>query len=421
MTAPPITEPAAAPAAPVAPVVEPQAPAAPPPAAPPTSTTPLSKREARQALRDDRAKAPPAATAPAPVEEPAPAAPAPAAPAPAPEPPAPVPAPAAPAPAPAPTAIRIEIPANHPLRESGVQFFTATSEAEARSLRGLLNGTYTRRQELEDRNAKIQALQEQVVRFEADKTAQEKWQTSAEYAAARKRFGTLQQLETDGTLDAGTAEAFWKGIQEDYHKLSTAEFESRWSTIQAENLKAAGEAWRLSAWDRVTAGDVIPAVITQLPNYPRWFDQAVQSFDKELELGHFPHLRPGDAEGMHKEFIDFFQARLIRVPDVRTAVKTAEERKTQDSQVAVTEAAAKQRERELIEQAAIERYKRETASQRSQMPPHPLGNLPSAGRERVPEGAPQPGSDDLAKLPVTDLRRRLRLGAREEARRLLGG
>ena len=143
----------------------------------------------------------------------------------------------------------------------------------------------------------------------------------------------------------------------------------------------------------------------------------MQSFDAEVALGHYRTLQ--GIEDLHQAFKQFFMARLVREPVVGAALRKVETERQQKTAAAAEQAAATERALKAREEAAVERFKRDMAAKRVETPPHPLGNLAAASRDRAPNtGTPAPGGQEpTAPMSAHETRRRARLGAQEDARR----
>lgn len=90
---------------------------------------------------------------------------------------------------------RVFYPEGHPLRQQGVEYDDVPKSAAMR-IKALLNGTYTRRQEVEQAIQRAQALEERLARMEAENRfraehASEFWtaEDQAFYEDAREKYG----------------------------------------------------------------------------------------------------------------------------------------------------------------------------------------------------------------------------------------
>lgn len=317
------------------------------------------------------------------------------------------------------TPIQIPIDANHPVREMGEEALTASNAKQERVIRALLN-SYTRRRDVaavEEKLAKIEAknveLQQKVVRRESTDTALEKFENTPEYEQAKTTFLQMKELEQNEELPKGAASEYWEGFKARLTPLAQAEYDQRMSAVQEQKGREAQEAWQGEAWENASQ---MPAGIPNIPNFRTLFDQAVQSFDAELELGHYPEIKTSD--DMHKEFTKFFGSMIVRDPAVREAFRRHENRQKEDQAAATTKAAADDREREAIGRAAVEKHLKDAADKRREGPPHPLGNLHAASSDSL--SAAPAGDDDLSKLTPHEAKKRAKSGARQDARRHFG-
>ena len=154
--------------------------------------------------------------------------------------------------------------------------------------------------------------------------------------------------------------------------------------LEEREIVEHGQRWKSEAWLNV---NTLPEAIRSLTAFPQWFEKAVQSFDAEIELGHYPQIKPGDAETMHKEFMRFFGAQLTKEADVVGVYRMLGEREQQNRAAAAAQAAAKEREIAEIKRLAVEEHMKQLAAKGAQRPPpNPLGNL-APGREPVREGS----------------------------------
>ena len=394
-----------APAPAAAPITE----AAPPPTAPapePTPVAPMSRAEAKRGMHEARAQR---ETAAAKVDDTAPAAPAEATPA------APA-APAAPgtetkpadAAAPA-AAIRVPIPEGHPLRDSGRTYIEVTSAEDERAVRASLN-SHTRRAEVERLEAENADLRKKQIEREARDAATNKWVNRPEYQVAVEKYKEIKE-----TVGQAEASAYWRGVNEEFARIETEEIATRTAAVEQADIDRAAEHWKGEAWQNVST---LPESIRNLPGFSQWFEHAYEAFEAELGLNHYPEVKTAD--DAHKAFVRFFGARINGRPEVIAAYRSGITSEEANRTAAAAKAAEQTRREEQIKRDAVEEYKRTIAAQRTTVaPPHPLGNLNGAGRESTPGTgeAAAPAAD----LSPSALRRQARQGAREDARRRLGG
>ena len=326
-------------------------------------------------------------------------------------------APVEPKPAEPTEAIRVPIDPGHPIRAMGLDSITVKTPQEERLFKALLNGTYMRRQDVETRDGTIVQLQEKIARYEAGDAAQTKWEQTPGYKEHKERFLKLKELEGSDEVPVGTASEYWKGAATELVQLQDAEYQTRLTAMRAERYERDATEWKQEAWERANR---LSEAIRRLPEFGRIFESATQSFNAELELGHYPELAGitnayDRREGLHKAFTHFLNSRLVAEPAVRSAY--AAMKKLEEGQpVAGTPPAADTRPVEQIEREAVEKFKQGVADTRREGPPHPLGNLASAV-DRHPAAEPVGDETPPAGQSTQAFRRELKRGAREDARR----
>lgn len=374
-------EPVAAPAG--APAPAPAAPVTPEPKAPETAAKPneaLDRRGARQQMLERaRTKVPeakPAATptpvAATPVADPAKSAEA--------------AAPVAPAVIPEPQKFEVVIPADHPAARGklGGLKYTFDNQEQADAMKAMLNATYVRPKELEAAQAKADAYELSQLREETKRTTLARYRETPAFKEAEERNRQIQQAEIDGAVPKGSAQRDWQVTLGEFEKVLDVAVQEVVAKREEGKTDAAAEAWIDEAYRK--ADGRIPDLVRALPGYRGWFEQAIKSFNSELGLG---HIQIPDASDGHEEFRQFLAGVLARQGDVQKALQLIEMRKTEG--VAAQKAATEARERELkaAVTAGVEEFKKSTAAQRTQAPPHPLGNL-NAPRTAPPTGDPVP-------------------------------
>jgi len=298
----------------------------------------------------------------------------------------------------------------------GQAALTAADPQQERVLRALLNGTYHRRQEVETLNAQLAQREEQIARLESTQSAAQKWETSPEYKSALDRYNTLRGLEESGDLPPGTALEFWNGAELKRRELADTEFKDRMKVVETERAERAATEFAAAAWNEAITK--IPPIIKDLPDFPKWFRQSLESFDKEFELGHFPQIRT--PEDLKVEFSKFFGRRLIAEPAALKEFQRIRASEDKGKKDAAAKAAAALLEKDAIKKQAVDEFKKTAADKRAAAPPHPLGRLAAASRDRPPE-AETPGDEIPAGQSAHQFRRAAREKAREAARARLRG
>lgn len=313
-----------------------------------------------------------------------------------------------------PTGIKVQIPEGHPLREMGLTEFTAANDLEAQGLRASLNG-YVRRQDVETMRAERDALQQKLLHREARESAQQKWQKSPEYEAAVDRFYKTKDLEDSGDLPAGTADRVWKAEVAELRDLEQKEVVAREDALVEQEMARYADEFTAEAWNRTVA---VTPEIRNLPEFSRWFEEAVENFDFEATKGRYAqqlakHETPeARAAELHELFRISFGSRLMREPAVMEEFRRqqAADQATTTNNAAATERA--RLEREAADRAAVDRHMKELADKRRASPPNPLAAAAATGRpDRV--SVPAPSGDDLAGLSAADAKAKLKASARE--------
>lgn len=380
--------PAAAPVA--APITEPDM--AQPGAVPDTPGELLSRRDAKRGLHQDRT----AAEAPAAPEVPAQT--------------GPVGTPPAAAPV-TPDHITIPIPEGHPLREMGATEFVVQTPQQERTIRAALNG-YERRSVVDGLKAQLRERELREAQDEARRTATQRWTGRPEYKEAVQTYNEMKDA-----FGQEKADIYWRGVNAGFEKEAQGEYAKRVDAITERDQVENVQRWKADAWANANA---LPASIRNLPSFSKLFEDAVMSFNAEVELGHYPSVVDNDSA--HKAFTGFFGTRLTMTPEVVALYKAATQQGDQQRTAAAARAAEAQRQKEQIEKAAIERYEREGATRRTQVPPHPLGNLGNASRNRVPSGAGSPAAGEpAAEMTANEVRRQAKAASREDTRRRFAG
>ena len=324
--------------------------------------------------------------------------------------------------------IRIEIPAGHPLREMGRDAISVTDPADEQVIRAALNGTYERRQRvtaLEQENAE---LRDRMLRLEATQSATTKWQSTPEYEAIVDEYERIRD-----EVSPEAADAYWQGKQPDFQKLAAAEYQTRAEAAEQVEDDRAAEAWATDAWGRT---QVVTPDVRNLPEFPQWFAAAIESFNAEIAVGHFPELDPAREpddykrlEKAHEAFAQLFRSRLVREPRVSQVMTelAAQRNRTAAAEAARLAAemrqsaeAEKERLRAQAEKDGVDRFKLDAATRRASAPPHPMGSVAAGARPgQASDGGPP--ADDTSDMTPHQLRRHFGARAREAARQVLGG
>lgn len=318
-------------------------------------------------------------------------------------------------------AIQIPIGDEHPVRKMGLESLTAKTEHEERVIRALLNGTYARRQDLASAQSEASNLREQLTeerekrfREEAEKTVKTSWRSTPEYKQCYEKYQEI-------TENVGPEEAaiYWKGVEADLKGLTDTEYKQRVDAQAAEDNQRQAQTFGQDAWRKANE---LPEHIRTLPGFRGWFEEAIADFGVAMSNGRYDHIDqiadPVErTEKLHNEFRAQLGSRLVREKEVGAAyqrIKNEQEVKDKDASAA-TEAA--ERDRKAIEDAAVEKFKKTIADNRTTTPPHPLGNLGTG----VPRTSDSQGSEGDGKpspnQSVHEIRREQKMAARNDTRR----
>lgn len=328
--------------------------------------------------------------------------------------------------------IRIEIDPKHPVAGMGLAALTAANEQEAQVVRALLNGVYTRRQEVDAANARATAaeakareLQDQVIGHESTNEARKKFQSTPQYRERVQKFHQIR--EEFGEEDA---KAYWRGVEGEYQEFVKAERETREIAVREQEEQALATRWRES--ELGFAKNTLGERITGLPDFDRIFHEEVELFNDRLEKGRYPQLNiePRTAEEANQldqatklAFRRLLTARLRSEPSVREAMRTAVEsesrQKAEDARKRAEEAKAEQARLEAARREGAEAHKRAAADARLEAPPNPIGNLPAPDGRRRSGVDSEPEAEDTRRMGPAAFKKHSKYGARQDAARHL--
>ncbi len=323
------------------------------------------------------------------------------------------------------TFIPVEIDPEHPASQ-GQSEIRVVDELSARLVKALKNSNARQQQldlekaqnELAATRQELAQIQDKDDRLEADKVAREKWEASDDYKQKAARFHQLKQMEEDGSVEAGTASDYWRGAVLGYQDTAKAEYEARAQARAAERGQRDAEHWINQA---AKNQEYLSEAVRNHPQYQEWFDDAIESFDEKLRKKKIRDVVPGDPESMHKAFTKFFRADLFQHEAAIAAMNAGSAQKKQQEEAAAQKAAEEQRRIEKIRQEAVEEFKANLASRRSDVPPpNPIGNLASAARDAAPSAPDQDGQDP-SKLGPVGRKRAAEERVRQRARKRAAG
>lgn len=315
---------------------------------------------------------------------------------------------------------KVPVDPNHPLlggrRLDGISVQT---EQEEQFVRGLMNSTGARKAELDAAKARIAQLenerlvfQQQAVQQEAIQDLRSQWESTPQYQAAVAKYAEIQKQFGDEA-----ALQFWRGAQADFVQHAQATVEERLQEAQYESYERMAQGWVGDTYQSL--GDWLPEGIRALPHFNIMYDKAIKAFNAELELGNLDPHGLLDADGMRREFVPFFQARLAADQGVRDLLQRAQRMQQEESQRAQQAAQLSAQQQEALKKQIIDEYVKNEAQKRAAMPPHPLGTVAAASRSRGYEEASEPNASPSAS--PRQARQAARQFAREAARKYFGG
>ena len=291
----------------------------------------------------------------------------------------------------------------------GVTELAARNAQEERALRASLN-SHTRRNEVTTLQTQLAEAQRKLAEREARDAATEKWMGRPEYPAALAKYEEIKN-----SFGQAEADAYWRGVNADLENLANEEYETRIGQVEQTRIRDAAVAWKNEAWANV---NTMPKMIREMQVFPQLFEQAVESFNEELRLGHYEG-RVRSAEDAHREFMRFFNGRVLAQPEVTRLYKALKDKEASDRTAAAAKAAEDARKLQKVKDDAVEEFKKQVAANRTEAPPHPLGNLAAASRDRLPAGS-EAAAETAANVPVSQLRKDAKAASRQLARQRFG-
>jgi hypothetical protein len=217
----------------------------------------------------------------------------------------------------------ISIPNDHAVFEMGQPTLTPHNEAEAQVIRALLNGSYARHKDVQNRDTTIEKLdatildlREQMIRREASEAAAARFPESPSYKKHSEMYSEIKD-----TVGQEAASAYWRSpdVQNELRPIEDEEFNSRWEVEQAKADEAAGERWAQQA--RSNAQISLPTELTALPEFGAIFDAACLAFDAEVGIGKHGDPATLTAEALHPIFQESLRHSLLREPKIRDIVE----------------------------------------------------------------------------------------------------
>ena len=166
---------------------------------------------------------------------------------------------------------RVQYPEGHPLRDQGVEYEDVPT-ALAPKFKALLNGTYARRQEVEQAQARALELEQRLLRMEAEARFQQEHGSEFWTAQDQEIYDALLEDERGGQT---AAEAYKRGRQQ--------EAESKLQAVREEaDLQALSRQWQHNGKQfREEAHQSLPRLIPGLR--AEEIDTAIGMYRAELE------------------------------------------------------------------------------------------------------------------------------------------
>lgn len=296
---------------------------------------------------------------------------------------------------------RIELPASHPLRETGRDSITVRDEAEERVVRGLLNGTYTRPQEVAAMREQMARLQDEHLRLQAQLAARDTWSTLVVDEGVQANFDALSSVsqEVADTYMLGVKAKLKQQEDEKYTELSAAEQEKALTQYASE----AEQRIRTDAVRHISA--TWPKEVIGLPFIGEIFTMAEAKAEAALSFLAQNNRLPDDLtereEVAKRVLVQEMGAAVTADPRTRAVLGQITQQRTQAQQEA---------ERQRIEaeaQRTAEARAAEAEQQRfleaAQRPVNPMGQIPSQVRTGQQTNGEQ--KDELAGLTGLSLRK----------------
>jgi hypothetical protein len=303
---------------------------------------------------------------------------------------------------------RVEISADHPLRGMGLDAFDALNETQERAIRALLNGTYTRPQEVATLREQMQAQQTEVMRLKAQLAVREQWNTQV------VDDGTMAEYEAIKAVNPAAAERYLRGAQAELQTKADEEFakldgEAKALQQQEAEREGAELGQRIASDAYAHVRTKFPVEIVVLPHFEQMFVQAQRRVGMDVaEVEAQGHTV--DPAKVSAAIVDEFKNTLLQNPQARAIIEAKRSEKAAQQSAAEREriAAEERTAAEAAARATAEGVERQLLAA-SRPANNPVGN-PGAVRAGV---TPQTTTGNDA-VPVTQLRRSLR----EEVRQL---
>lgn len=312
-----------------------------------------------------------------------------------------------------PKTVRIEIPDGDLRRLVGNLDHIDVAPEMEQFVRWSLNNV-VRRNRVEELEQQLRQEREERIRLESRFAATSKFEQTPEYQQYAEMYHRIRESEGE---DA--AKVFWKGIQTDLQRLQDEEYQTRIGEITREESQRRAQTWAGEAYQRAQTS--LPQEIRTLPHFGQLFQEALQLFDRAVELGHYQYLAndPDRANKLHAAFQKELGARLRRDPEVARIVDSIREHQSRAAAARAAEEARRRQAEQKASTDAVESFKRDAANRRTAQPPNPLAtvNEQAAGTRALAIEEEQP---DTSNMSSARLRQHSKRKALEIARSRLG-
>lgn len=309
-----------------------------------------------------------------------------------------------------PEGIRIDIPADHPLRGMGVETLHANDAQQERAIRALLN-SHTRRAEVEQAQQALRQYEDAIAERDARlEVAQNRVRQLIADPSLASIYGDLKQAygeeHANRWLD-GELRQDDSAVQERLQAYQQ-------QRLQSDAVQAA-QSFQQQAFE--AAQGYYPQFWTQSPDFQQAFSRAYDLYD--TMVGRAIQQGQTVVPSVEQFVGDVLQREYLASPVVRAEAQ----RQLQEEQAkaaAEAEAAKKaeaerlEREKQATAAAAVQQFKQQAAQTRQQMPPHPMGQLGGAARADLQSTGPQ--QEDTSNMSPYQLKQRLRQEVRQMGR-----
>lgn len=300
---------------------------------------------------------------------------------------------------PQPDLVRIQLRDDHPLRvDQGVDFIDVLPEHE-RSVRTALNAV-TRTREVEEANTRIEELEEQLVRLQAEMKADTNLRESLlRNPDVRNEYEAIYE-----NAGEGAAERWLNGLKQEFKAQADKEVEDQLAERKSERLRLerhqAGLDFRANAEERLRKN--YPEAIA---NHPKvWGPEGLlqQAFEAYGSYVAFQEQQGRDVEGdLDLFFQRYVNPTLYSNTEIRTLVTAERERAEASRQAAEQRRIQTDAERKAKE-AEAERLK-DAATRHSAK--NPVAQIPSSTRTGH-ETTSEAGEENFEGMSASEIKKR---------------